>query len=288
MGMLLNPRIPVNALVFPIVRVAGSARDGERHASVSNSWPKIPYRDSPMDGLQLWLNEILIYGSRRGSPTRFTYLNKVYDWFEERLEIQAIADDITSKYVPPHVNIFYCLGGITLTCFLVQVATGFAMTFYYRPTITEAFASVQYIMTEANFGWLIRSVHRWSASMMVLMMILHVFRVYLTGGFKKPRELTWVTGVVLAVLTASFGVTGYSLPWDQVGYWAVKIVTGVPEAIPGIGSTLVELLRGSASVGQSTLTRFYSLHTFVLPLLTAVFMLMHFLMIRKQGISGPL
>ncbi|CAN4128617.1 unnamed protein product [Withania somnifera] len=197
-------------------------------------------------------------------------MSKVYDWFEERLEIQAIADDITSKYVPPHVNIFYCLGGITLTCFLVQVATGFAMTFYYRPTVTEAFASVQYIMTEANFGWLIRSVHRWSASMMVLMMILHVFRV------------------VLAVLTASFGVTGYSLPWDQIGYWAVKIVTGVPDAIPVIGSPLVELLRGSASVGQSTLTRFYSLHTFVLPLLTAVFMLMHFPMIRKQGISGPL
>ncbi|GJW20519.1 cytochrome b6 [Tanacetum coccineum] len=156
------------------------------------------------------------------------------------------------------------------------------MTFYYRPTVTDAFASVQYIMTEANFGWLIRSVHRWSASMMVLMMILHVFRVYLTGGFKKPRELTWVTGVVLGVLTASFGVTGYSLPRDQIGYWAVKIVTGVPNAIPVIGAPLVELLRGSASVGQSTLTRFYSLHTSVLPLLTAVFMLMHFPMIRKQ------
>jgi cytochrome b6 len=108
----------------------------------------------------------------------------------------------------------------------------------------------------------------------------------LTGGFKRPRELTWVTGVTMAVCTVSFGVTGYSLPWDQVGYWAVKIVTGVPDAIPVIGPTVVELLRGGVGVGQSTLTRFYSLH-FVLPLLTAVFMLMHFFD-GKQGISGPL
>jgi cytochrome b6 len=215
-------------------------------------------------------------------------MSNVYDWFQERLEIQAIADDITSKYVPPHVNIFYCLGGITLTCFIVQVATGFAMTFYYRPTVTEAFASVEYIMTEVNFGWLIRSVHRWSASMMVLNMILHVCRVYLTGGFKKPRELTWVTGVALASVTVSFGVTGYSLPWDQVGYWACKIVTGVPDAIPVVGGLLVEVLRGGVSVGQSTLTRFYSAHTFVLPVVAVVLMLTHFIMIRKQGISGPL
>ena len=215
-------------------------------------------------------------------------MSSVYDWFQERLEIQAIADDITSKYVPPHVNIFYCLGGITLTCFIVQVATGFAMTFYYRPTVTEAFASVEYLMTEVNFGWLIRSVHRWSASMMVLNTILHVCRVYLTGGFKKPRELTWVTGVLLASVTVSFGVTGYSLPWDQVGYWACKIVTGVPDAVPIVGGLIVQVLRGGVSVGQSTLTRFYSAHTFVLPVVAAVLMLTHFVMIRKQGISGPL
>ncbi|KAI3898066.1 hypothetical protein MKX03_002137 [Papaver bracteatum] len=116
------------------------------------------------------------------------------------------------------------------------------MTFYYRRTVTEAFASVQYIMTEANFGWLIRSVHQWLASMMVLMMIMHVFCVYLTGGFKKPCELTWVTGVVLGVLTASFGVTGYSLPRDQIGYWEVKIVIGVLDAIPVIESPLFDLL----------------------------------------------
>nr|YP_010260984.1 cytochrome b6 [Trentepohlia sp. BN17]UIB38738.1 cytochrome b6 [Trentepohlia sp. BN17] len=246
---------------------------------------------------------------------------KVYEWFEERLEISAIQEDITSKYVPPHVNIFYCLGGIVFTSFLVQVATGFAMTFYYRPTVTEAFASVQYIMTEVNFGWLIRSIHRWSASplkapfkfkffndrvrfsiffclsfsssllkekekklkkltFMVLSLLLHIFRVYLTGGFKKPRELTWVSGVILAVCTVSFGVTGYSLPMDQVGY--------TPDAIPIVGDQIVALLRGGASVGAASLTRYYSIHTFVLPLVTAVFMLAHFLFIRKQGISGPL
>jgi cytochrome b6 len=215
-------------------------------------------------------------------------MGKVYNWFEERLEIQSIADDISSKYVPPHVNIFYCFGGIVFTVFLVQVERGFAMTFYYRPSVADAFASIEYLMTQVNFGWLIRSIHRWSASMMVLMMILHVFRVYLTGGFKKPRELTWMTGVILASVTVSFGVTGYSLPWDQIGYWACKIVTGVPDAIPVVGGQLVELLRGGTSVGQGTLTRFYSLHTFVLPLITAVLMLAHFLMIRKQGISGPL
>uniref|UniRef100_UPI003001B919 cytochrome b6 n=1 Tax=Cephaleuros diffusus TaxID=1519597 RepID=UPI003001B919 len=217
---------------------------------------------------------------------------KIYEWFEERLEISAIQEDITSKYVPPHVNIFYCLGGIVFTSFLVQVATGFAMTFYYRPTVTEAFASVQYIMTEVNFGWLIRSIHRCvpkklmtqsvfqflilkieNLTFMVLALLLHIFRVYLTGGFKKPRELTWVR---------------YSLPMDQVGYWALKIVSSTPDAIPIVGDQIVALLRGGASVGAASLTRYYSIHTFVLPLVTAVFMLAHFLFIRKQGISGPL
>lgn len=220
--------------------------------------------------------------------TRQVTDSPVYKWFNDRLEVDAISDDISSKYVPPHVNIFYCLGGITLTCFLIQFATGFAMTFSYKPTVAEAFSSVQFIMNEVSFGWLIRSIHRWSASMMVLMLILHVFRVYLTGGFKKPRELTWIVGVTMAVITVSFGVTGYSLPWDQVGYWAVKIVSGVPAAIPVVGDQMVELLRGGASVGQATLTRFYTIHTFVLPWLMAVFMLLHFLLIRKQGISGPL
>jgi len=219
-------------------------------------------------------------------------MGMVYDWFEERLEIQSIADDILSKFVPAHVNIFYCFGGIVLTSFIFQAATGFALTIYYRPTVVEAFESVKLILYNVNLGWFVRSVHRWSSGLMVLVLILHICRVYLTGGFKKPRELIWISGIILALKTVSFGVTGYSLPWDQIGYWASKIVTAVPEAlddlIPGIGKTLVLCLRGGFSVSQATLTRFYSVHTFVLPLATLVILLIHFAMLRKQGISGPL
>jgi cytochrome b6 len=152
-------------------------------------------------------------------------------WFEERLEIQSIADDILSKFVPSHVNVFYCFGGIVFTSFLIQVSSGFALSLYYQPTVIEAFASVKFILLKVNLGWFIRSIHRWSAGVMVLTLILHVSRVYLTGGFKKPRELTWVSGVVLSVLTVSFGLTGYSLPWDQIGYWACKVVTATPQSI---------------------------------------------------------
>ena len=216
----------------------------------------------------------------------------IYDWFEERLELQSISDDILSKFVPAHVNIFYCFGGLVLTAFLVQVATGFALTLYYRPTVVEAYSSVQAIVFKVNLGWLNRSLHRWSSGIMVLTLILHVSRVYLTGGFKKPREFIWVTGVLLSVVTVSFGVTGYSLPWDQIGFWACKIVTAVPETlnelVPGLGSTLLLLIRGGFSVGQQTLTRFYSAHTFVLPLVALVLLISHFAMLRKQGISGPL
>ena len=127
---------------------------------------------------------------------------------------------------------------------------------------------------------------------MVLTLILHIARVYLTGGFKKPRELIWITGVLLSIVIVSFGVTGYSLPWDKIGYWASKIVTAVPQAfdefIFRVGSLLVGLLRGGSSISQFTLTRFYSIHTFVLPFILFPLVLIHFSIIRKQGISGPL
>ena len=216
----------------------------------------------------------------------------IYDWCEERLEIQSIADDILSKFVPAHVNIFYCFGGIIVTALLFQGGSGFALTIYYRPTVVEAFTSLQLILYHVNLGWFIQSIHRWSSGIMVLILILHIFRVYLTGGFKKPIEFIWITGIILALRSVSFGLTGYSLPWDQVGYWACKIVTSVPEAlddlIPGLGKISLLALRGGFSVSQATLTRLYTIHTFVLPLVTLILVLIHFSILRKQGISGPL
>jgi cytochrome b6 len=122
---------------------------------------------------------------------------------------------------------------------------------------------------------------------MILELLIHISRVYLTGGFRRPRELTWLTGVLASCLSVTFGVTGYSLPWDQVGFWACKIVTGVPDAVPLLGGLLVSVSRGGSSVGQMTLTRFYSAHTFLLPVLTSLTLLLHFTLIRKSGISGP-
>lgn len=221
-----------------------------------------------------------------------TQLLALYDWIEERIEIQSIYDDILSKFVPAHVNLFYCFGGLVLTAFIIQVASGFALTLYYRPSVVEAYSSVQQIVFKVHLGWMQRAIHRWSSNLMVLFLIVHVSRVYLTGGFKKPRELTWVTGLLLSLVTVSFGVTGYSLPWDQTGFWASKIVTAVPESfndiLDGLGSALVLLLRGGYSCGQATLTRFYTAHTFLLPVISLILLISHFALLRKQGISGPI
>ena len=166
------------------------------------------------------------------------------------------------------------------------------MTIYYKPTVVEAFISIELILYDLNLGWFLQSIHRWSSGVTALVLIIHLSRVYLTGGFKKPREFIWISGILLAVNTISFGVTGYSLPWDQLGYWASRIVTAVPEAldnlIPAVGMVSVINLRGTFSVSQATLTRLYSLHTFLLPVLTLALLLIHFAMLRKQGISGPL
>ena len=218
-------------------------------------------------------------------------LGFLYDWLEERLEIQSIGDDILAKFVPPHVNIFYCFGGLVLTGFLLQTATGLALTMFYKPSVTLASGSVRTINHAVNLGWAVRSLHRWTSSLVITCLCLHISRVFTTGGFKKPRELIWISGLFLAIISVSFGVTGYSLPWDQVGYWAMKIVTSVPEAfdalVPGFGAGIVLVLRSGYPLGQGTLTRMYSLHTFILPAICLILKLLHHLFWLSFLGQGP-
>ena len=211
----------------------------------------------------------------------------IYDWCEERLEIQCIADDILSKYVPPHVNIFYCFGGIVSCMLLLQVVTGISLTMVYSATVISAFTSVSPITYHTHLGWTIRTLHRWCSSSMVCVLIQHVMCTYLTGGLKRPRELIWVTGIILAVMKISFGVTGYTLPWDQLGYRAYHLINHTI-SVQGIGLVVLLMLRGGFSIRSGRLSRLYSIHTFLPPILSSILMTSHFSMLRKQGISGPL
>jgi cytochrome b6 len=183
---------------------------------------------------------------------------------------------------------FYCLGGITAFLFLTQGVTGIMLAFYYKPTPDAAYASIQFIESQVRFGAAVRAVHHWAANGMILMCTAHMLRVFIMGAFKPPRELNWVSGVLLLVLTLAFGFTGYLLPWDQRAFWATTVGSEIAGAIPVIGDLAMIFLRVGWDVTGETLSRFYALHIIALPLLTVAFMGAHFLMVRRQGIAEPL
>ncbi|OGN95309.1 MAG: cytochrome b6 [Chloroflexi bacterium RBG_13_50_21] len=196
---------------------------------------------------------------------------------------------ILKKPVPKYaLHWFYCLGGITAFLFVVQGITGILLAFYYKPTPEAAYASIQYIETQVYFGSAIRAIHHWCANGMIVMCVAHMLRVFIMGSYKAPRELNWVSGVLLLVLTLVFGFTGYLLPWDQRAFWATTVGSEIAGAIPAIGNLALVFLRVGWNVTGDTLSRFYGLHVIVVPLATVAFMGAHFLMIRRQGIAKPL
>jgi quinol-cytochrome oxidoreductase complex cytochrome b subunit len=182
----------------------------------------------------------------------------------------------------------YCLGGITFALFVIQGITGTLLAFYYKPTPEEAYASIQAIETQVQFGASIRAIHHWSANGMIIMCVAHLLRVFITGAFKPPRELNWISGVLLFIITFGFGFTGYLLPWDQRAFWATTVGTEIGGGIPWIGDLALVFLRGAWDVGAVTLSRFYALHILVFPLAIVVLLGMHFIMVRRQGIARPL
>jgi len=210
-------------------------------------------------------------------------------WVVNRLGLDDTMEDQYNRVVPFHAsNYVYCLGGIALVLFVILAATGIMLAVYYQPTPDAAYQSVLDISTQVQFGWWIRSIHRWSAGAMVLLVFLHMLRVFFTGAYKKPRELNWLTGVALLLITMAFGFTGYLLPWDQKAYWATKVGTDIAGSVPFIGHFLLVSLRGGEQISAATLGRFFDLHVLVLPGIILVLLLGHFFMIRRHGISGRL
>jgi len=208
------------------------------------------------------------------------------DYLNTRMGLTSRHRMVMDRPVPAWINYFYCFGGITFTLFLVQLLTGLLLSTHYNPSEAEAYASIQRLDQTVPLGGLLRSVHKWSANLMVVMVLLHMGRVFITGSYKNPRELTWVAGTLLFIMTLAFGFTGYLLPWDQKAYWATVVGTNMLGSVPFFGPTLTALVRGGTEVTGQTLLRFYSMHMLWFPVLSALFLWVHFHIIRRLGISG--
>jgi quinol-cytochrome oxidoreductase complex cytochrome b subunit len=212
----------------------------------------------------------------------------IFGWLEERTGFGAIREFAAHKKVPVHsATAWYYFGGVTLFLFAIQVLTGILLLLYYRPTPSDAYESVQFIMTRVQFGWLVRSVHSWSANLMILTAFIHMFSVVFLRSYRKPRELTWLSGIALLGLALAFGFSGYLLPWNTISYFATKVGTDMAASVPLVGHHLARFLRGGDDVGGATLTRFFGFHVAVLPGLTTLLLLTHLALVQKFGISSP-
>ena len=215
-------------------------------------------------------------------------LARVRNWLDERFGWDELLAPLRHKTVPIHrYSYWYFLGGITLFLFGVQVCTGILLLLYYRPSANEAFESVQYLMTQVQFGWLVRSVHSWAANLMIFTAFLHMFSVVFLRAYRKPRELTWVSGMLLLFLAMGFGFSGYLLPWNTLAFFATKVGTDIAGQVPFVGHRLMIFLRGGEEVTGATLSRFFGFHVAVLPGLTTLLLAIHLLLIQRFGISVP-
>src|SRR5438105_4746635 len=209
-------------------------------------------------------------------------------WLDERIGGATLRMWVREKTIPLHRHtIWYYFGGMTLFLFSIQVVTGILLLLYYRPTAESAFESVQFIMAEVRFGWLVRSIHSWSANLMILTLFVHMASVYFTRAYRAPREATWLTGVALLVLVLGFGFSGYLLPWNKLAFFATQVGTQIVGSVPLIGSFVLRFLRGGENVTGATLTRFYGFHVAVLPALTTALLTLHLLLVQVYGMSTP-
>ncbi len=213
---------------------------------------------------------------------------KFYRWLDERVHLGDLVAFMAKKSVPMHRgSLWYYFGGVTLFLFIVQVFTGILLLLYYKGSEELAFESIQFLMSKVSFGWLIRSVHSWSANLFVLSAMVHMFSVFFERAYRFPREMTWLTGMLMFFLALGFGFSGYLLPWNELAFFATKVGTEIVGVVPVIGKPLMVLLRGGPEVSGATLSRFFGFHVAVLPGIFTVLLTLHLLLVQRQGMSYP-
>ena len=209
------------------------------------------------------------------------------DWLEERSGLVGGLRYFLFRNVPSDLSWLQTLGSATLTAFIVQALTGVILAMYYQPSANEAYPSIQYITNELTLGWLVRGMHRWGASVFIILLFLHMGRVFLFGSYKYPRELNWLVGVFLLILGMLEGFTGYLLPWDQTAYWATVVGININGTAPFLGPFLSDVLRGGNEIGSETIARFYSIHMLLVPGALIGLIGLHLYLVVRLGVSSP-
>ena len=209
------------------------------------------------------------------------------DWVDERTSLSGAARWVMFRKVPKGTNWFYTLGSASLFAFLSQAVTGVFLAMYYDPSITNAYESTRHLTNEVFLGEFVRGMHRWGSSVMVILVFLHMARTFFFGAYKYPRELNWIIGVVLVILTFVMGLTGYLLPFDQRSYWATIVASNITASGPFVGPYLADFLRGGPDFGATTLSRFYSIHMLLVPGLMAALIGAHLYLVAKHGTTAP-
>jgi len=215
--------------------------------------------------------------------------HNIYSWVDKRVELRTLVEFMGKKYVPVHrSSVWYYFGGVSLFLFIIQVITGILLLLYYKGSEQLAFESIQFIMSKVQFGWLIRSIHSWAANLFILSAFIHMFSVFFEKSYREPREITWLTGMLMLFVAMGFGFSGYLLPWNELAFFATKVGTDIAGVLPVIGKPLMIFLRGGEDVTGATLSRFFGFHVAVLPGIFTVLLGIHLVLVQRQGMSEPL
>jgi quinol---cytochrome c reductase cytochrome b subunit, bacillus type len=209
------------------------------------------------------------------------------DWLEERSGLVGYTKWFLFRNVPADISWAQTLGSAALTAFIVQTVTGVVLAMFYKPDPNSAYESIQYITNDVWAGWLVRGMHKWGASVFIILLFLHMGRVFLFGAYKYPRELNWILGVLILVLGMLEGFSGYLLPWDETAYWATVVGINLNGTAPFLGPFIAQFLRGGADIGPETLSRFYSIHMLVIPGALVALIGLHIYLVTRLGVASP-